>query len=118
MNATAQLNARMDPELKAAGDAALSLIGLSPTQAVRSLWAKAARRGEDLEQVAKLLAPADDGAAGTGDSADPVAQGWAIVEAAYAELGIRPLPASDSPSDDDMLAEALCERLVEKERSS
>ncbi len=35
---TAQINARIDPELKKRGDAALSAAGISPTEAVRALW--------------------------------------------------------------------------------
>lgn len=54
-----QLNVRIDADLKARGTAALASIGLTPSQAVRLLWARAAERGEGLEKV-KALAEKDD----------------------------------------------------------
>ena len=50
-----QMNVRIDAALKAAGDDALSSIGLTPTQAVRTLWELAAQRGEQLEKVHQFL---------------------------------------------------------------
>ena len=38
MNKTVQMNVRIDDELKREGDAVLSQTGLTPSQAVRSLW--------------------------------------------------------------------------------
>ena len=86
MTATVQLNARLDRELKESGDAALSLIGFTPTQAVRALWEKAARRGKDLEEVAKLLCPSSEDTALPAD--DPIIQGRLFMEEAYKSLGI------------------------------
>ncbi|MBR3181894.1 MAG: hypothetical protein IKF56_04565 [Eggerthellaceae bacterium] len=114
MGTTVQFNTRLDRDLKASGDAALSLIGLNPTQAVRALWEKAARRGEDLEQVAQLLAPATDQAP-QAKAADVVQQGWALMDAAYESLGIDLAATSDFPDDDEMLEEALYERMVQRE---
>ena len=112
-----QLNARIDRELKAAGDSALSLIGLSPSQAVRALWEKAARRGKDLEEVAQLLSPsAQRGSnAGASDEAqDVIRQGWELMDGVYASLGVDPELERDLPSDDDLLESALCERMAER----
>ncbi|MEY8437056.1 type II toxin-antitoxin system RelB/DinJ family antitoxin [Atopobiaceae bacterium 24-176] len=39
--ATAQMNVRIDQDLKARGDGALANLGVSPTQAVRWLWEQA-----------------------------------------------------------------------------
>lgn len=50
-----QLNVRMDSELKEKGTAALASIGLTPTEAVRALWQRAAERGESLEKVRALV---------------------------------------------------------------
>lgn len=58
MAATAQLNVRLDPELKKAGDEALASIGLTPSQAIRALWERAAERGEGLEKVEALATDA------------------------------------------------------------
>lgn len=51
----AQLNVRMDPELKAAGDSVLDLYGVSPSELVRAVWEKIARGGTALIQVAETL---------------------------------------------------------------
>ena len=54
--APAQINVRLDRELKEAGDRELERMGVTPSQAVRALWEKLARGGEDAEAVRKLLA--------------------------------------------------------------
>lgn len=116
MAATTQLNARLDCDLKASGDEALLLIGLSPTQAVRALWEKAAKRGNDLEQVAALLSPEARKPEQSGQSrADEVVRsGWAFMDEAYKSLGINPDAVSDLPNDKEMLENALYEKLVER----
>lgn len=53
--ATAQINVRLDKELKEAGDSALAELGLTPSVAVRALWEQAARRGEAMQTIAPLL---------------------------------------------------------------
>ena len=111
MTATIQLNARLDRELKESGDAALSTIGLSPTQAVRALWEKAALRGKDLEEVAELLCPRGE-RANEGD--DPLIRGRLFMEEAYKSLGIIAKTKRDAPSDKELLEEALYERELEK----
>ena len=40
--ASAQINVRLDANLKRTGDAALSSAGMTPSQAVRALWQLAA----------------------------------------------------------------------------
>ena len=55
--ATAQINARIEPELKASGDAALAAAGLSPTQAIRALWELAARNADDPSTIETTLFP-------------------------------------------------------------
>ena len=115
MEASVQLNARMNRSLKESGDEALASIGLSPTQAVRALWEKASRRGKDLEDVAKLLLPQEKHAVQTGSQPDEVlAAGWAFMDEAYRALGIDPTVKYDLPSDKEMLEQALYERLVER----
>ena len=53
--APAQINVRLDRELKEAGDRGLELIGITPSQAVRALWEKAAAGGKDAEAVRDAL---------------------------------------------------------------
>ena len=52
----AQLNTRMDAQLKAAGDPTLDLYGISPSELIKALWAKIALGEEALHQVVKVLA--------------------------------------------------------------
>ena len=58
--APAQINVRLDRELKEAGDRELERMGITPSQAVRSLWEKLARGGADAEAVRKLLIVQDE----------------------------------------------------------
>lgn len=118
MEATAQLNARMSKSLKESGDEALALIGFSPTQAVRALWEKAARRGKDLEEVKIMLG----GASGEGmredfTEDDVIAESWTVVEKTMESFGLdyrsRKRP-EDMPSDKELLEQALYERMVER----
>ena len=52
---SAQLNVRMDEQLKQSGDAALASIGFSPSETIRIIWKKASLRGKDLEEVRRFL---------------------------------------------------------------
>ena len=120
MGASAQLNVRMDPLLKAAGDAGLADIGFSPSEAVRALWTLAARRGKDAMQVKKLLATASNTVAEEAvveepDVPDVLRRGWNIVPEGMAKLGITLKPRSDTPeSYEDMLYEEYLERMRER----
>ena len=120
MGASAQLNVRMDPLLKAAGDAGLADIGFSPSEAVRALWTLAARRGKDAMQVKKLLATASNTVAEEAvveepDVPDVLRRGWNIVPEGMAKLGITLKPRSDTPeSYEDMLYEEHLERMRER----
>lgn len=59
--ATSQVNARIDSNLKASGDAGLAAAGYTTTQAIRALWAFAARWASTPEVISRVLglAPAD-----------------------------------------------------------
>ena len=52
----AQLNVRMDPELKAAGDSVLDLYRISPSELVRAVWEKVAIGKNALRQIIETLA--------------------------------------------------------------
>lgn len=58
----AQLNVRMERELKEQGDATLSLAGSSPVRIIRQLWQFLARGGDAYERVMAVIAPAKAGA--------------------------------------------------------
>ena len=53
--ALSQVNARIDAGLKAAGDAALAKAGLTPTKAIRGLWARFARLADRPEKIRELV---------------------------------------------------------------
>jgi antitoxin component of RelBE/YafQ-DinJ toxin-antitoxin module len=120
MGASAQVNVRMDPLLKAAGDTGLADIGFSPSEAVRALWTLAARRGKDALQVKKLLASAssptvEEAVAEEPDVPEVLRRGWNIVPEGMAKLGITLKPHGDDwPSDEEFLVQALEERLQER----
>ena len=52
---TVQMNVRIPSDVRQRGNAAFASIGITPTEAVRALWEKAADRGEGLSQINKLL---------------------------------------------------------------
>ncbi len=58
--ATAQLNVRMDRELKERGDATLSLAGSSPVKIIRQLWECLASGGDAYERIMEVLCPPND----------------------------------------------------------
>lgn len=55
MGTAAQLNVRMNPEVKAAGDSVLDLYGVSPSELIRALWEKISLGEEAFAQVVKAL---------------------------------------------------------------
>ena len=115
---TTQMNIRIDPALKAAGDAALAEIGFSPTEAVRALWTCVARRGKDAARVKAFLEDAAADASRPDDSpeiSDAERFGWNIVPDGMAKLGITLRPHGDDwPSDEELLVRALEERMAER----
>ena len=104
---TAQMNVRMDSALHEAGNAALAEIGVSPSQAVRALWGKAAKRGEDLEEVRTFLfAPAKTQSNGVAHRRKLVEKGRCIADIFYRSQGIHPerLPL-DTRTDEELREE-------------
>lgn len=55
MASMAQLNIRLDPALKEAGDSVLNLMGVTPSQFIRTIWMKLARGAEAFDQIATVL---------------------------------------------------------------
>ena len=58
----AQVNVRMDRELKERGDATLSLAGSSPVRIIRLLWERLALGGDAYERIMEVLRPAQNAA--------------------------------------------------------
>ena len=118
-SATAQINARIDPDLKTRGDAGLAAAGITPTQAIRALWELAAGRIDDPAAIEDALYP-DRATARRALDADQrtekvaVAQrGPSVVEEAMAQLGID-VVAVDAPelSYDELKELAARERFA------
>ncbi len=112
MATTVQMNVRIDEKLKQAGDEALASIGMSPSQAVRLLWQRAAEHGEGLERV-KALAQVAGSDSSEGERVNGIAEGRAVLERGIAALELdkaRPLTVND----DELLEEAALERLHER----
>lgn len=75
--ATSQLNVRMDSELRAAGDAVLERVGVTPAEVVRALWVKVAKGAQECEQVLSMLSDEDNTAVSTrGDELVGQIEGW------------------------------------------
>lgn len=85
---TAQMNVRIDRALQEEGNAAFASIGVNPSEAVRALWEKAAKRGEDLEAVRKLLFTEDVNAKSREERLRLVEEGQQIFRNGMAQLGI------------------------------
>ena len=106
---TAQINVRIERSLKEAGDAALGELGISPSEAVRALWASLSRRGAARDQMLAMLASSAEreaGGPGRGERSEAVER----MAARYAALGsgrAAALPALDERGWDDLAWEDL-----------
>lgn len=68
---TVQFNTRMERSLKQDGDAALKIAGYTPSEAVRALWRKAAKRAENPRAIVDLLEDSPLPARPDADARDP-----------------------------------------------
>lgn len=64
LSATTQLNVRLNRDVKAVGDRALTSAGITPSQAVRSLWERLGQMAQSPREVRHLLAFDADGTRG------------------------------------------------------
>lgn len=117
--ALAQVNARISPQLKASGDAALAAAGLTPTQAVRAVWELADKYKDDPQGLRDLLLP-DEKAAREAAQAKERARKLALAkkgarlkEEFYAKMGLTDLHASDNLSFEELREMAFAEQYGE-----
>ncbi|MBQ9001843.1 MAG: hypothetical protein IJ087_08330 [Eggerthellaceae bacterium] len=115
--ATAQINARIQSDVKVAGDRALEAVGCTPTRAVRALWGYAGRNGHRRRKLRELIdmLEGSDGSSGVGGDSEARAQraaeGPLIFERALTEMGVidyRPL------ADDELREMAHLEKMAER----
>lgn len=102
-----QMNVRIDRQLKEAGDAVLTHIGMTPSQAVRTLWEYLVVNGR-MPSKGDAAAPVSDGVEPMESRA---AQGSHIVRDSCLKYGI-PIPEF-SGDYDDLYEEAMAERYPE-----
>lgn len=129
--ALSQVNARLDADLKEAGDRALAAAGYTATRAIRALWKRAAELIDDPKAIQELLEPdevADQEAASAKMVRPPLGEEWVrklqlaeegahIYENALLELGIDihdPSFEPDTRSYEELRDEILQERLQER----
>lgn len=116
-SAKSQVNARIDANLKARGDAALARAGYTPTQAVRAVWTFAACHEDDPDAVSAMLDPEGEEAEqaalaeARGRKLELLRAGSAIVRDAYRAAGMRPGTEGAESSYDELEALAYEEEV-------
>lgn len=120
--ATAQINARIDADLKASGDRALEQMGYSPTRIIRLLWSYVAGNWHNTDAMHELFDLLEDRKRDS--SADHetelrvrhAEEGSRIVANALANMGVSQHTLStlaDTPID-DLLEQAYAEKLGDR----
>lgn len=106
----AQVNVRVDRQVKNRAEETLRLSGGSLPELIKKVVAKVAQGGGQCEEV---LAAVDDRQWGAAlDS--PFAASWAAADRLYADLGIAASPVSDDRGWDAIYSEAMDEHYRQK----
>lgn len=106
----AQVNVRVDRQVKDRAEEALRLSGGSLPELIKKVVAKVAQGGGQCEEV---LAAVDDRQHAIAPES-PFAASWAAVDQLYADLGIVTLSGSDDRDWDTVYAEAMDEHYRKK----
>lgn len=106
----AQVNVRVDRQVKDRAEEALRLSGGSLPELIKKVVAKVAQGGGQCEEV---LAAVDDRRQAIAPES-PFAASWATADQLYANLGIAALPGSADRDWDTVYAEAMDERYRQK----
>lgn len=106
----AQVNVRIDRQVKNRAEEALRLSGGSLPELIKKVVAKVAQGGGQCEEV--LAAVNDRQQTVAPDT--PFAASWAAADQLYAELGIVTLSGSDDRDWDTVYAEAMDEHYRQK----
>lgn len=106
----AQVNVRVDRQVKNRAEEALRLSGGSLPELIKKVVAKVARGGGQCEEV---LAAVDDRQQTVAPDT-PFAASWAAADRLYADLGIAVSPASDARDWDAIYTEAMDEHYRQK----
>ena len=106
----AQVNIRVDRQVKNRAEEALRLSGGSLPELIKKVVAKVAQGGGQCEEV---LAAVDDRRLTVAPDT-PFAASWAAADQLYADLGIVTSAASDDRDWDTIYSEAMDERYRQK----
>lgn len=106
----AQVNVRVDRQVKDRAEEALRLSGGSLPELIKKVVAKVAQGGGQCEEV---LAAVDDRQHVTAPES-PFAASWAAADRLYTDLGIVTSPGSERRDWDTVYAEAMDERYRQK----
>ena len=106
----AQVNVRVDRQVKNRAEEALRLSGGSLPELIKKVVAKVAQGGGQCEEV---LAAVDDRQQAVAHDT-PFAASWAAADRLYADMGIAASPVSDDRGWDTIYSEAMDERYRQK----
>ncbi len=106
----AQVNVRVDRQVKNRAEEALRLSGGSLPELIKKVVAKVAQGGSQCEEV---LAAVDDRKRAIAPES-PFAASWAAADQLYADLGIVTLSGSDDRDWETVYAEAMDEHYRKK----
>lgn len=110
VSSMAQVNVRVDRQVKDHAEDALRLSGGSLPELIKKVVAKVAQGGGQCEEV---LAAVDDRKQAVAPDA-PFAASWAAADQLYADLGIATSPVSGDRDWDTIYSEAMDERYRQK----
>lgn len=106
----AQVNVRVDRQVKNRAEEALRLSGVSLPELIKKVVAKVAQGGGSCEEV---LSAVDDQLPSAG-ATSLFAASWAAADQLYADLGIATSSVSDDRDWDAIYSEAMDERYRQK----
>ena len=106
----AQVNVRVDRQVKNRAEEALRLSGGSLPELIKKVVAKVAQGGGQCEEV---LAAVDDRQQTVAPDT-PFAASWAAADRLYADMGIAASPVSDDRGWDTIYSEAMDEHYRQK----
>ena len=106
----AQVNVRVDRQVKNRAEEALRLSGGSLPELIKKVVAKVAQGGGQCEEVLSAV----DGRQQTVAPDTPFAASWAAADRLYADMGIAASPVSDDRGWDTIYSEAMDEHYRQK----
>lgn len=106
----AQVNVRVDRQVKNRAEEALRLSGGSLPELIKKVVVKVAQGGGQCEEVLSAV----DGRQQTVAHDTPFAVSWAAADQLYADLGIAVSPVSDDRGWDTIYSEAMDEHYRQK----